>query len=103
TDITAARVLDLLDYNHETGAFTWRPKPAGHKHQSGYVHLRIDGQAVSAHHLAWLIAYGSWPLGVIDHINGDRSDNRIENLRDTTSKVNAQNQHKAKASSQSKL
>ena len=40
------------------------------------------------HRLAWLLHYGTWPEGVIDHINRDKTDNRISNLRDTTTQVN---------------
>ena len=45
----------------------------------------------SAHRLAWLYVTGDWPVGVIDHINGDRTDNRFENLRDVTQKTNSEN------------
>lgn len=48
-------------------------------------------QKIRAHHLIWVWANGSWPIGEIDHINGDRSDNRIENLREVTISQNRTN------------
>lgn len=51
----------------------------------------IGGQIYSAHRLAWLAHYGSEPPAQIDHINGDRADNRIANLRSATNQENSQN------------
>ena len=48
-----------------------------------------------AHRLAWLYVYGVWPVGQVDHINHNRADNMIKNIRDTTSFGNQQNQIKA--------
>lgn len=53
--------------------------------------VKIDGCKVMAHRIAWLIYFGHWPDGDIDHINGDRSDNRIINLRDVSRTINLQN------------
>jgi hypothetical protein len=44
-----------------------------------------------AHRLAWFLFYGEWPIYEIDHINGDKTDNRIINLRDVPDRINAQN------------
>lgn len=57
----------------------------------GYLVLKIKGKQLKAHRIAWFLHYGSWPIGVIDHINGDRIDNRIRNLRDVSVKENNAN------------
>ena len=101
------RVLSELSYNPETGQFIWlvtnRIKRAGaiagHHKTNGYIHIGFDGKAYKAHRLAWLVAHGSWPSGQIDHINRNRSDNRICNLRDVTPRINAQNRSVSKSSS----
>lgn len=95
----APTLRQLLDYDPETGLFTWRSgrrrgwigKRAGTLHSLGYIRILIAGQAWLAHRLAWLHVYGQWPQFEIDHINGKRSDNRIANLRDVTHAVNALN------------
>ncbi|EPR9081057.1 HNH endonuclease [Cronobacter dublinensis] len=89
SDISAEIVKSLLNYDRNTGAFTWKKgrkpgttgKAAGSSHHSGYQIIGIYGISYMAHRLAWLIEYGEWPEAFIDHINGDKSDNRIENLR----------------------
>lgn len=60
----------------------------GHSTQSGYVDITIKRRQYQAHRLAWLYVYGEWPSGEIDHINEDRSDNRISNLRIATRSQN---------------
>lgn len=88
-----------LDYDKTTGKFTWKVVPennkvdkthnvnwagkeAGtHNHTSKYIMLCVTGQSILAHRAAWFLVYGEWPEYEIDHINHDRHDNRIENLR----------------------
>lgn len=60
----------------------------------GYIVLRIDGIRLKAHRVIYAMHHGEWPEHEIDHINGDRSDNRIENLRAVTLQENLKNQKK---------
>lgn len=95
------RVRELLSYNHETGLFVWLVNGrgrfkragavAGTQNHWGYISITIDGFPYMAHRLAWLLQTGAWPHDEIDHINGNRCDNRIENLRDVPRSINAQN------------
>ena len=57
----------------------------------GYFTGRVLKDTYKAHRVIWAMHYGEWPRGQIDHINHDRSDNRIENLRDVTMSVNQRN------------
>jgi hypothetical protein len=92
-------VNDLLDYCADTGFFVWRNSRgrvkagdiAGHVRYDGYISLRIKGEPILAHRLAWLIATGAFPCNEIDHINCVRHDNRIINLRESNHSQNNDN------------
>lgn len=99
------RLKQVLSYDQRTGLFTWvapasnRTKPGtvlDHPNTGdGYIKIGIDGARYLAHRLAWMYVYGVWPAQRIDHINGCRSDNRIENLRDVSAQENSQNMRNA--------
>lgn len=102
SNLTASRARDLLVYDSENGVLRWRiSRPnapavragaiAGILMRDGYVRVKIDGRPYSAHRVVWLILLGEWPVDTLDHINGDRNDNRIENLREATQLENAKN------------
>jgi hypothetical protein len=89
-----------LRYDAESGLFFWARHiskkcrsgaPAGAVTDQGYVRIRLRGKMFKAHRLAWLLTYGEWPYGPIDHINGIRDDNRLVNLRLANREINAQN------------
>lgn len=88
--ITQEELKEYLHYDPLTGDFNWTigkrglkvNSKAGSMNDQGYVIIRINNIRYRAHRLAWLYVYGHFPINEIDHINGVRSDNRIENLRD---------------------
>lgn len=97
--IQADRLRELLDYDPGTGVFVRRKNLGGiHKgsnagsiSREGYLRIQLDGKKYLCHRLAWLYIYGRWPIDQLDHINGIRSDNRIENLRECSNSENSQN------------
>lgn len=112
-----ATLKDLLVYDPETGVLVWKEralsmckteghrtrwngqyanKPAGTtcKH-SGYVILDVFAQPHRAHRVIFALMTGDWPKGQIDHINGNRADNRWANLRDVSKKENGKNQKRS--------
>ena len=111
--MTFDEISKLLRYEPETGKLFWRPRPvemfasaksaktwntrfAGKEalralDANGYRHGQICGRYYRAHRIAWLLAHGEWPVGQIDHINGDPSDNRLVNLRCVSGSVNMRN------------
>ena len=102
-----ARIKELFHYDPDTGIFTWRKDirvgrnkafvtaragaVAGFKSGWGYWALSVDNVRTSGHRMAWIYMTGELPPGDIDHINGDREDNRWANLRKATRSVNMQN------------
>lgn len=102
--MTSDDIAMHLRYEPETGLMYWKArhnakragKVAGTDKGTGYLMVRIQGKAFLVHRLAWLLSYGQWPQGVIDHINGIKSDNRLANLRDISPQWNSQNTHRAR-------
>jgi hypothetical protein len=97
------QVNEVLELRLPDSMFYWRVSTgrrvkagstAGTLHKRGYTHIQINGNKFLAHRLVWFVTYGKFPVGVIDHVDGNPSNNRIENLRDVTRKVNQQNRKK---------
>ena len=110
--LTAARLREVVHYDPETGKFTRKVRlaqrhqvgdDACHPMSNGYLRIAIDSERYLAHRLAWLYVHGEWPKHDIDHINGDRTDNRIANLRVGTHAQNMQNRRRPQAGSRSGL
>ena len=72
-------------------------KPAGSLASDGYWVVKVGRKAHRAHRLAWFLTHGVWPTGEIDHINGDKLDNRLANLRVVDRAGNSQNRRAAMA------
>jgi hypothetical protein len=112
-------IRENLRYDPETGFLWWTKesehrvgkkrdldKPVGYAQNTGKyvaVHLVLTNRRVcyDAHRIAWFLHYGSWPKDTLDHINGLRTDNRVENLRQATDKENNRNK-RSRAGSSSK-
>lgn len=103
-DLTQEELKRLFHYDENTGIFTRLISRSQTKagdtatcvNGCGYIVIGINHVLHSAHRLAWLYVHGAWPANQIDHINGLRSDNRIANLREATSRINNQNRTTAK-------
>jgi len=98
--ITQQELHELLFYKEENGDFTWKKKRRGVRtglilgtcNGFGYLRITVLGRSYYAHRLAWFYVNGEWPI-TIDHIDGNRGNNSIENLRSCTQIDNNQNTH----------
>jgi len=97
--LSAAQARELLAFDPDTGTIVRKIQArgyakgnkAGFRNFHGYTSLRVAGKTYRAHMVAWLLHYGEWPRMAIDHINGDKTDNSIKNLRLATPSINSQN------------
>jgi hypothetical protein len=101
--ITQARLKELLHYDPDTGVFTWKVRSAKRIHigdvagcvakrgRRHYRSIKVDGELIGAHRLAWLYSSGSFPANHIDHIDGNGLNNSLSNLRDVTLTENLRN------------
>lgn len=97
--ITQSRLKELVSYDSLTGIFAWNKnikggaktgEQVGSIFNTGYVYLGLDGKSYTAHRMAWLYVYGILPK-LLDHINRDRTDNRLCNLRSASHSENGHN------------
>lgn len=94
--MTHEECLRLFNYDKESGKLYWKIKPSnsvaigrevGSTNSNGY----LQAKKKMVHKIIWLHQKGVWTDNQLDHINGNRKDNRIENLREVTNRINCQN------------
>lgn len=112
-EVTFESVRSIINYDKSSGVFTWQSrsdlksfksyrsmmvwngryagKPTGYLRKDGYLEIRIHNKLILAHRLAWLMVHEEWPGEQIDHINHNRQDNRICNLRSVSHRENGMN------------
>lgn len=107
--ITQQLLEQLFSYDPNEGVLRWKAQRgpiragriAGHLTRNGYrsVSITLDGieRSYLVHRIVWFRQTGQWPKNVIDHVNGDKNDNRLRNLRDVSLIENGQNTRKARA------
>jgi len=112
----------LLRYEPDTGKLFWLPRPASmflggrncaawnsrcagkealNSQSKGYLHGTLNCVTVQTHRIAWAVHYGAWPDGLIDHRDGDGTNNRLANMRVGDSVMNGRNMKIGKANTSS--
>lgn len=98
-----AELGEFLRYEPETGHLYWLKRPgrftskakpgqvAGAKNAGGYMVINFRRRMFYCHRIAWALVHGTWPVSQIDHIDGDKANNRIANLRLCNHRQNACN------------
>jgi hypothetical protein len=105
TELTVARLRELVTYDPETGIFLWatcrrgcKPGSRAGSRNGRYVYIGLDGAQHLAHRLAWLYMTGGWPKSGVDHDDRDGQNNKWTNLKEATQLENMQNRGVTKRS-----
>ena len=103
--ISYEELSNLLVYNGVSGTLVWRTcrnqfalggTIAGNPGNHGYVAVTINGIRYLAHRVVWLLHHGEWPKRSLDHIDHNKCNNKIENLREVDQLTNSKNVGKQK-------
>lgn len=89
----ACEINTRLGFDPDTGIVYWiaTGKEAGGVNNHGYKRVKIGGKIYQAHRVAWFLYFGEWPEGMIDHIDQNKQNNRISNLRICDHSLNRMN------------
>lgn len=100
-ELVQYNLQEALSYNSVTGEITWKINPnlgytkagdiAGTVDNKGYIVISVGYKRYKAHRLAWYLYHGQWPKNQIDHIDQNKQNNAINNLRDVTQQINQSN------------
>lgn len=98
-ELTVEFLRDMLSHDPDTGLFSWRKNRRKARvgvartvcDKDGYLLVCFNYKRHRVHRLAWFYHHGEWPKGQIDHIDGDKQNNRLHNLRDVSVAQNQQN------------
>ena len=117
-ELTQEYLSECFCYHHDTGDLVWKMRPrehfntdsgqriannlhagviAGVSNSRGYISIKVNGKLYRAHRLIWLLIHGAWPRDEIDHIDGNPSNNKLENLREATRLENTRNKRKLRS------
>lgn len=98
---TVRQLRQLLSYEPESGVLRWRVTRGSRAKvggvagsidaDTGYVRITINYRRFLAHRVAWAICHGKWPSAFMDHRDGNRKNNRINNLREANLSQNSRN------------
>lgn len=100
-----ALMRERINYDPETGDMHYTSKAKGGRsagekvgspEKHGYIKVNFQGKKYLAHRLIWMLVYGREAQGLVDHINGDRTDNRLANLRECTKQQNTVNSSRSR-------
>lgn len=99
--MTYEELCKRFRYCETTGAIIGKQscRALGYVDKYGYRQITVARRQVAAHRVAWCLHYQYWPDSIVDHIDGDRDNNRIDNLRKATPTENAQNRCSCKNTS----